>query len=204
MAPTVIVVIVMTCCQSHISCGVWLQQGHMMFLVTYRLILGMSLANERRCYFVMPSLIWWAHTHTDPWHTTDSNNIAHYSTLLAHPSGLLHWHWGNLMIYDIVLISLFILACFEIYLTIYYAGIILSMHTANKRQHYDVTSSVIGWACAEWPLYYAILIWVIFWANYHQTSNIICTWVGHKIVDHSDVVGASPVGAAPTTSSFST
>ena len=28
--------------------------------------------------------------------------------------------------------------------------------------------------------------------------------VGNKIVDHSDVVGASPVGAAPTTYSFST
>ena len=28
--------------------------------------------------------------------------------------------------------------------------------------------------------------------------------MGNKIVDHSDVVGASPVGAAPTTSSFST
>ena len=28
--------------------------------------------------------------------------------------------------------------------------------------------------------------------------------VGNKIVVHSDVVGASPVGAAPTTSSFST
>ena len=28
--------------------------------------------------------------------------------------------------------------------------------------------------------------------------------VGNEIVDHSDVVGASPVGAAPTTSSFST
>ena len=28
--------------------------------------------------------------------------------------------------------------------------------------------------------------------------------VGSRIVDHSDVVGASPVGAAPTTSSFST
>ena len=29
------------------------------------------------------------------------------------------------------------------------------------------------------------------------------TLVGNKCVDHSDVVGASPVGAAPTTSSFS-
>ena len=34
---------------------------------------------------------------------------------------------------------------------------------------------------------------------YCQTSNISRTLVGNKIVDHSDVVGASPVGAAPTT-----
>ena len=39
---------------------------------------------------------------------------------------------------------------------------------------------------------------------YRKTSNISCTLVGKKIVDNSDVVGASPVGAAPTTSSFST
>ena len=38
---------------------------------------------------------------------------------------------------------------------------------------------------------------------YRQVSNIRCTVAGNKIVDHSDVVGASPVGAAPTTSSFS-
>ena len=37
-----------------------------------------------------------------------------------------------------------------------------------------------------------------------KVSNIRRTSVGNKIVDHSDVVGASPVGAAPTTSSFST
>ena len=37
-----------------------------------------------------------------------------------------------------------------------------------------------------------------------KTSNISRTLVGSKIVDNSDVVGASPVGAAPTTSSFST
>ena len=40
--------------------------------------------------------------------------------------------------------------------------------------------------------------------NYRQVSNISRTLVGNKIVDHSDVVGASPVGAVPTTSSFST
>ena len=39
---------------------------------------------------------------------------------------------------------------------------------------------------------------------YRQISNISCTFVGSQIVDHSDAVGASPVGAAPTTSSFST
>ena len=39
---------------------------------------------------------------------------------------------------------------------------------------------------------------------YRKVSNIRRTFVGNKIVDHSDVVGASAVGAAPTTSSFST
>ena len=40
--------------------------------------------------------------------------------------------------------------------------------------------------------------------NYRQSSNIRRTLTGNRIVDHSDVVGASPDGAAPTTSSFST
>ena len=39
---------------------------------------------------------------------------------------------------------------------------------------------------------------------YRQVSNIERTLECNKLVDHSDVVGASPVGAAPTTSSFST
>ena len=39
---------------------------------------------------------------------------------------------------------------------------------------------------------------------YRKTSNIGRTIVGNEIVDRSDVVGASPVGAAPTTFSFST
>ena len=37
--------------------------------------------------------------------------------------------------------------------------------------------------------------------NYCQISNISHTLLSNKIVDHSDVVGVSPVGAAPTTSS---
>ena len=42
--------------------------------------------------------------------------------------------------------------------------------------------------------------------TYRQTSNIrrIKSQKANKIVDHSDVVGASPVGAVPTTSSIST
>ena len=40
--------------------------------------------------------------------------------------------------------------------------------------------------------------------SYRKTSNIRGTSVGNNIVDHSDVVGALPVGAAATTSSFST
>ena len=54
--------------------------------------------------------------------------------------------------------------------------------------HYDVT----------------VMIQQIRNCYYRKASNIRRTLVGNKIVDHSDVVGASPAGAAPTTSSFST
>ena len=40
--------------------------------------------------------------------------------------------------------------------------------------------------------------------THRKTSNKRRTLVGNNVVNHSDVVGASPVGAAPTTSSFST
>ena len=40
--------------------------------------------------------------------------------------------------------------------------------------------------------------------TYRKTFNISRILVGKSIVDNSDVVGASPAGAAPTTSSFST
>ena len=39
---------------------------------------------------------------------------------------------------------------------------------------------------------------------YRKTSSISRTLVGNEFVDNLDVAGASPVGAAPTTSSFST
>ena len=54
---------------------------------------------------------------------------------------------------------------------------------------------------------YIFSIWIYVYDQtiyYRQISNIRRTLAGNKIVDHADVVGASPVGAAPTTSSFST
>ena len=39
--------------------------------------------------------------------------------------------------------------------------------------------------------------------TYRKSSNIRRILLGNKFDDYSDVVGASPVGAAPTTSSFS-
>ena len=55
---------------------------------------------------------------------------------------------------------------------------------------------------------FILIIWLFILPRtknvYRQTSNIRGTLDGYKIVDHSDVVGASPIGAAPTVSSFST
>ena len=45
---------------------------------------------------------------------------------------------------------------------------------------------------------------VIWFDSYRQTSNIRGTLESNEIVNNSDIVGASPIGAAPTTSSFST
>ena len=55
------------------------------------------------------------------------------------------------------------------------------------------------------PFLHSNSFWIILQEIYYRkTSSISRTLVGNKIVDNSDVVGASPVGAAPTTSSFST
>ena len=40
--------------------------------------------------------------------------------------------------------------------------------------------------------------------TYRKTSDISRTLLCNKFVDHSDVVGVSPVGAAPTKSSYLT
>ena len=67
--------------------------------------------------------------------------------------------------------------------------------------------------CEEWTAWACMIVADVLVPNrcqhissnhaYHQTSNIRLTFVNNKIVNHSDVVGDSPVGAAPTTSSFS-
>ena len=58
-----------------------------------------------------------------------------------------------------------------------------------------------GSACLVTPTRGTVCTWD---QAYRKTSTISRTLVGNEIVDNSDVVGASPVGAAPTTSSFST
>ena len=63
---------------------------------------------------------------------------------------------------------------------------LLSSDTAYTRQMLHEICKVNGF---EWQL---------------QTSNMRRIFVGHKTVDHSEVVGASPVDVAPTISSFST
>ena len=61
----------------------------------------------------------------------------------------------------------------------------------------------------EWSAKFDVSIWHK-WAMIQYSTepgdyrNISHTLVGNKIVDNSDAVGASPVGAAPTTFSFST
>ena len=65
----------------------------------------------------------------------------------------------------------------------------------------------------EWPDTVAVfkvdlqktsVIYVSSFLRYYKPINIRCNIVANKIVYHSDVAGASPVDAAPTTSSFLT
>ena len=61
-----------------------------------------------------------------------------------------------------------------------------------------------GFQCNDdiWPI--ELLDYIHLEAHTRQTSNIRRALVGNIVVDHSNAVGASPVGAAPTASSFST
>ena len=57
---------------------------------------------------------------------------------------------------------------------------------------------------SEWVIVGLISYDTAHWYIYCKTYNINHTLLGNIIVDHSDLVGALPVGADPTTSSFST
>ena len=81
----------------------------------------------------------------------------------------------------------------------------------KERDHIAYASSVLKYVSPTWDPYIkkdiSALRRVALYVTgdyYRKTSNISRTLLGNKIVDNSDVVGASPVGAAPTTSSFST
>ena len=65
---------------------------------------------------------------------------------------------------------------------------------------------IVSWASVHWIRRHLIVKYDddAKLEDYRKTSSISRTLVGNEIVDNSDVVGASPVGAAPTTSSFST
>ena len=77
---------------------------------------------------------------------------------------------------------------------------------SNFREH-DIAVLVYNTEIVASELYrghHSSHSWRIITINYRQTSNIKRTLVGNEIVNHSDVIGASPLGAAPTTYSFST
>ena len=78
------------------------------------------------------------------------------------------------------------------------------MSTIVLRPQY-VTSKLLQSSCAWRIMQYVMCTFHLTFSNLpRQVSNIRRTLVGNKIVDSSDVVGASPVGAAPTTYSLST
>ena len=65
-----------------------------------------------------------------------------------------------------------------------------------------VKSYKIGWSLFPRKQFSVVLFWMKKYM-YSKTSNIRRTWICNKIVRHSDVVVASPVGAVTTSSSSS-
>ena len=82
----------------------------------------------------------------------------------------------------------------------------ISIHDDDRLVCLCRSDILIDCRCFQWAIFHTPTIGVASTEHYsyRKTSNISRTLVGSKIVDNSDVVGASPVGAAPTTSSFST
>ena len=86
----------------------------------------------------------------------------------------------------------------------------VSLTTSQGKASVKRISKLANFLCAYIGRWTVVRLWIVGcsapsqYLNYHKTSNINRTLVSNKIVDNSDVVGASPLGAAPTTSSFST
>ena len=128
--------------------------------------------------------------------------------------------------------SLYLIQCSSRARFLYFARSKLRLCSANHRAGY-FSNLVCDWPSTVWANYFSNLAcdWLsslsflrarnrkrtqihdttsvtrpqlVNQSMYRQVSNISRTLEGNKIVDHSDVVGATPVGAAPSTSSFST
>ena len=95
---------------------------------------------------------------------------------------------------------------FAFFFLLFFQDWYISVHSAkNYAPLFDEKGELPAWIwlcglrTANQPLYCQIeYLWM-----YRQISNIRRSLISNKIVDHMDAVGASPVGAAPTTSSFS-
>ena len=114
--------------------------------------------------------------------------------IFPYPSGLLHWHCGNLTIAPVPAKQpwwIWINTSFEFIMNDYI--------TTTKQSTTKPCAYLLG--------YTVCVVNDTTW-NSNLLSNLSIqisrTLVGNKTVEHSDAEGASPVGAAPTTSSFST
>ena len=114
--------------------------------------------------------------------------------IFPYPSGLLHWHCGNLTIAPVPAKQpwwIWINTSFEFIMNDY---ITTTKQSTTK-------------PCAYFLGYTVCVVNDTTW-NSNLLSNLSIqisrTLVGNKTVEHSDAEGASPVGAASTTSSFST
>ena len=98
-------------------------------------------------------------------------------------------------------------------------NIVSDVHTHTHTHIYIYIYPISIWDCEfQWPCYRWVLLivsdtylrctWYIgndcIVTIYRQISNVRRTSVAKKIIDLSDVVGASPTGTAPTTSERST
>ena len=185
------------------------------------IILWLRPANERWLYIATSSLTGWEHLQNDPWQL-DPDVFTIVTTPTAswvHNDGTTQSALADQDCPD-----------FNFYLqngaTIFRNGSWVSVKHGhmwcmsvllNLPVYFSTVNNLFTYWCCDCNVLNPMLICVII-ANlphiapilssrnscdYRKTSNIRRTMEGNAIVDHSDVVGVSPVGAAPTTSSFS-